>query len=82
MPHGNATPAAPTGVISATGGVGQHVGLISGVPGADSVFCTMCILLSSFCLQRLRHMWFPLLTLMILPLHTDLCTASRSNISA
>ena len=49
MPHGNATPAAPTGVISATGGVGQHVGLISGVSGADSVFCTMCILVCRGC---------------------------------
>ena len=41
MPHGNATPAAPTREISAVGGVGNAQGLIggatSGVPGADSV---------------------------------------------
>jgi len=41
MPHGNATSAAPTRVISATGGAGDARGLIGGatlgVPGADSV---------------------------------------------
>jgi len=41
MPHGNATPAAPTREISAVGAVGDAQGLIggttSGVPGADSV---------------------------------------------
>ena len=40
MPHGNATPAAPTREMSAVGGVGDAQGLIggatSGVPGADS----------------------------------------------
>ena len=41
MPHGNATSAAPTRVISATGGAGDARGLIGGatlgVPGAESV---------------------------------------------
>ena len=41
MPHGNATPGAPTREMSAVGGVGDAQGLIdgatSGVPGADCV---------------------------------------------